>query len=113
MRDEIITEACASNVFVIKDGHVTTPPKSDNILGGITRELLLEILAKENIPHSEADVTKQQLFEADEVWLTSSTKEVAPIIEIDQKTIGDGKPGSLWKQVYLGYQTYLQAELQK
>ncbi len=112
-RGDTITEACSSNVFIIKDGIVTTPPKSDNILGGITRELVLEILAKEKIPHREAEITQQQLFNADEVWLTSSTKEIAPVIEIDKKIIGNGKPGPLWQQAYQHYQAYLQMELSK
>jgi D-alanine transaminase len=92
-----LTEAAACNVFVVKNGIVATPQLDHQKLPGITRFMVLEVLRREgSIPIEERVVTMRELEEADEVWLTSSSKEIAPVIEIDGKPVGDGKVGDVW-----------------
>jgi D-alanine transaminase len=92
-----ITEAAACNVFVVKDGVVATPELDNQKLPGITRYMLLEILRRDgSIPVEERAVTLQELFAADEVWLSSSSKDLAPVVEVDGKPIGDGTVGDVW-----------------
>lgn len=94
-----ITEASACNVFVVKDGKVATPDTDHQILPGITRLLLLDILrADGSVPVEERIVTLDELRHADEVWLTSSTKEVAPVVMIDGAPVGNGEPGEIWER---------------
>ncbi|MCX2981066.1 D-alanine aminotransferase [Halieaceae bacterium IMCC14734] len=92
-----LTEASACNVYIVKDGVVITPPTDHQILPGVTRLLLLNMLrADGEISVLERDVTLAELRNADEVWLSSSTKEVAPVTEVDGKAIGNGEPGDVW-----------------
>jgi D-alanine transaminase len=96
-----LTEGAASNVFVVKDGVVSTPPLDNQVLPGITRLMLLDILGKDgSIPVEERVVTLQEARDADEIWFTSSTKEVAPVIELDGEPVGTGKPGPLWQAAH-------------
>lgn len=107
IRDGKVKEGCSSNLFVVKDDVIYTPPCDGEILPGITRNLILDMLQANNINYQETDISPEQLRNADEIWLTSSTKELAPIIELDGNTIGDGKPGPMWHKIYdLFQQTY-------
>ena len=95
--DHELTEAAACNVFVIKDGVIATPELDNQKLPGITRLMVLDILRKHSsIPIQERVVMLSELDDADEVWITSSSKEIAPVVEIDGKTVGDGKAGDVW-----------------
>ncbi len=92
-----LTEAAACNVFVVKNGVVATPELDNQKLPGITRLMLLDMLRKDGrIAVEERVVTLDELHDADEVWLTSSSKEVAPVIEIDGKPVADGAIGDVW-----------------
>lgn len=96
-QDGELTEAAACNVFVVRHGIVATPLLDHQKLPGITRLMLLEILRRDgSIPVEERVVTMRELEQADEVWLTSSSKEIAPVIEIDGRPVGDGQPGDVW-----------------
>ena len=96
-QDGEITEAAACNVFVVKHGIVATPQLDHQKLPGITRLMLLEILRRDgNIPVEERVVTLRELEQADEVWLTSSSKEIAPVTAIDGRPVGDGTVGDVW-----------------
>ena len=96
-QDGEITEAAACNVFVVKHGIVATPLLDHQKLPGITRLMLLEILRREgSIPVEERVVTLRELEQADEVWLTSSSKEIAPVTAIDGRPVGDGTVGDVW-----------------
>jgi D-alanine transaminase len=99
-RNNMLTEGCSSNVFIVKSDEVITPPNSKHILPGITRQLVLEQLSKQHIACSERNITLDELYAADEVWLTSSTKEIAPVVKIDDHIINDGQAGSMWHKVY-------------
>jgi|TARA_R110000822_G_scaffold159476_24_gene299512 D-alanine transaminase len=92
-----LTEASACNAYIVKDGVVITPPLDNQILAGITRHILLDLLRKEgSIPVEERVVTMDEVFDADEVWVTSSSKEVVPVIEVDGKSINHGEIGNVW-----------------
>ncbi|MBR9910804.1 MAG: D-alanine aminotransferase [Gammaproteobacteria bacterium] len=92
-----MTEGSSCNAYIVKHGTVITPPLDHQLLPGITRLILLDILRKDGtIPVEERTVTMDEVFDADEVWLTSSSKEIAPVIEIDGKPVADGKPGDVW-----------------
>jgi D-alanine transaminase len=96
-QDGELTEAAACNLYVIKNGIVATPLLDHQKLPGITRLMLLEILRKDgSIPVQERVVKRDELDSADEVWISSSSKEIAPVIEIDGKPVGDGVVGDVW-----------------
>jgi D-alanine transaminase len=104
-----LTEGAASNVFAVIDGVLMTPPKSSAILPGITRDVILEIARKNNIPCSEQAISKADMKRASEIWITSSTREIIPVVELDAEKIADGKPGPLWKMFYNLFQAYKQS----
>ncbi len=109
VRDGFMTEGSASNIFVVKNGELVTPPKGPFILPGITRDLVLELAATHRVPHRERDVREEELHGADELWLTSSTKEILPITRLNGKPVGDGKPGPLHARLLALYREYKQA----
>jgi D-alanine transaminase len=95
--DGYLTEASACNVFVVKDNIIVTPPLDNQLLPGITRQLLLDMLKRDNsLQFSERAIHMDEVYSADEIWLTSSSKEIAPVIELDGKSVGDGKVGDVW-----------------
>jgi len=106
VRDGIVTEGAASNVFIVKNGKVFTPPKDSHVLPGITRDLVLEILSKNKISYSETQFEIDKLLEADEIWITSSTWEIVPVIELDKKTVGNGSAGPMWEKANYLYQVF-------
>jgi Branched-chain amino acid aminotransferase/4-amino-4-deoxychorismate lyase len=108
LRDGNATEGSASNVFIVRDGVVLTPPKSNLLLPGITRDLAVELCHANHIPCREADISAAQLRSADEVWVTSSTREVVPVTQLDGQPIGNGRPGPLWQRVSALYSAYKQ-----
>ena len=92
-----ITEAAACNVFVVNKGVVATPPLDHQKLPGITRQLVLAILRQHgDIPVEEREISLDELRSADEVWISSSSKELAPVIEIDGSPVGAGEVGDVW-----------------
>lgn len=92
-----LTEASACNVFVVKDNMILTPPLDNQLLPGITRLMLLDILKQDNkLKFVERAVHMDEVRDADEIWLTSSSKEIAPVLELDGKPVGDGKVGDRW-----------------
>jgi D-alanine transaminase len=94
-----LTEAAACNVFVVKNGAVATPPLDNEKLPGVTRQLMLDMMyAEGDWQIEERIVTRDEVEQADELWLSSSTKEIEPIVSIDGKTIGDGQPGPVWQR---------------
>lgn len=106
LRDGYATEGSASNLFIVKNKQLITPPKSHYLLPGITRDLVIELAGKEGITCIEREISEQQLFDADEIWLTSSTKEIMPVIELNRQVVADGQPGQLWQQVSTAYSRF-------
>ena len=109
LRDGMLTEGAASNIFVVKDNQLLTPAKGPSLLPGITRDLILELAKQHGIACQERAITRTELFEADELWLSSSTKEILPLIQLDDMTIANGQPGALYKQMLTLYRAYKQA----
>ncbi len=108
IRDGVITEGAASNVFIVRGGVLVTPAKGPFLLPGVTRDLILELAVANGVPIEEASFTAGALRHADEVWLTSSTREILPVTRVDQQPVGEGKPGPLWQRMMALYQAYKQ-----
>jgi branched-chain amino acid aminotransferase len=92
-----LAEFSTANLFVVKGGAVLTPPLAAGLLPGITREFLFEVGADAGVPVREQALKDPDLFGADEVFLTSTTREIVPIVTVDDRTIGNGKPGAVTK----------------
>jgi branched-chain amino acid aminotransferase len=92
-----VAECTGDNLFIIKDGVLRTPHPSSGILKGITRATVIEIAKREGIPTIEDTMTRVDIFEADEAFLTGTAAEVIPMVSLDSQTIGDGKPGGTTK----------------
>jgi D-alanine transaminase len=110
IRDGVMIEGAASNIFVVKGGVLLAPIKDHRMLPGITYDVVLELAAKHGVPHEVRDITEAELRSADEVWMTSSTKEVLPITTLDGQPVGTGanagKPGQLAQQMHVWYQQF-------
>jgi D-alanine transaminase len=109
IRDGFMTEGAACNIFVVKNSVAVTPPKSNLILPGITRDLALELMRKADMPCDERTVTETELRTADEIWLTSSSREILAIVKLDGTSVGTGKPGPAHTQALSLYREYKQA----
>lgn len=107
IRDGLVTEGAASNFFMVQNNEIITPPKSNLILPGISRDVVLELAAKHGLNARETDISEQMLGQADEIWLTSSTKAVLPVTKLDGQSVGSGKPGEVWKQMHNLYQQHI------
>lgn len=107
-RDGWLTEASACNVFVVRNGVIQCPPKSNLILPGITYDVVLEIAAAANLPVEVRQVSEADTRSADEIWVTSSSKEVLAIVRLDGKPVGEGRPGPLFRRMHQLYQEFKQ-----
>ncbi len=103
-RDGFLSEGSSSNVWIVKNGMVMGPPKDNLILEGIRYGLIEEMCAAGNIPFEARRITRDDVFNADEVLLSSATKEVLPVATIDGKPVGNGKPGPIYQKLYAAYQ---------
>jgi len=108
IRDGLATEGAASNLFVVSAGVIRTPPTGPQLLPGITRDLVLELAAAHGLPSREEAIAKQALFEADELWITSSTREIVPVTRLNGHPVGNGHPGPIFRRVYQLYRDYKQ-----
>jgi len=106
VKDGYVVEGAASNVFAVIDDVLITPAKSNSILPGITRDVILDIARKNDIPCREDNISFAAIQTASEIWVTSSTREIIPVVELDSKLVGDGKPGSVWHIVNHLFQAY-------
>jgi D-alanine transaminase len=109
VKDGYVTEGAASNIFAVIDGILITPPKGHEILPGITRDVILELAKQNNIPCSEDIISLDALQTASEIWLTSSTREIIPVVQLDNEIIANGKPGPIWQTMNQLFQTYKQS----
>lgn len=106
VRDNLVIEGAASNVFIVVDHQLITPPKCPSILAGITRDLVLELAAGLQMETCERFFTVDELRAAQEIWVTSSTREILSIVELDGHPIGNGMPGPVWQRFQAAYQHY-------
>ena len=107
-RDGKLTEASASNVFVVKGGVIQSPPKNELILPGITYDVVVELAHANGLPLEFRDIREAEVRAADEIWVTSSSKEVLAVVRLDGAPVGDGRPGPLFRRMYRLYQDFKQ-----
>ena len=113
IRDGLLKEGAASNIFVVKDGVLLAPPKTQLMLPGITYDVILELAATQSLPLAVREITEMELRTADEVWMTSSTKEVLAITRLDGEPVGDGQPGPVGEQMWHWYQDFKNTVMRK
>ena len=103
-RDGSLTEGSSSNVWIVKDGTLLGPPVDNLILEGIRYHLIAELCEANGIPFESRRIARNEVFAADEVLLSSAGKEILPVASIDGRTVGNGKPGPIFKKLYASYQ---------
>ena len=106
IRDGFAIEGSQSNLYIVKHDIVITPPKSRHMLGGITREIVLELCKQNKIICREKNISEDDLHQADEIWLSSSAREILPIVTLNRHAVGKGRPGVVWQQIIQLYQAY-------
>jgi len=106
LRNGIVLEGASSNVFAVHDGTLYTAPKSQCILAGITRDLIVELVRQKNIAFREEALTLDALRAASEIWITSSTREMAPVVQLDGNVVGSGEVGPVFQQVWQWYRAF-------
>lgn len=104
-----VTEGATSNLFVVSDGDILTPCAGPDILGGITRDLVIELAARHGLSLQETFIDPRLLQQADELWISSSTRGVRPVVELDGKPVGDGRPGPVWRKMADHYAAFRRA----
>ncbi len=110
-RDGRLTEASASNVFIVRDGRLLGPPKDHLILPGITYDVVIELAAACGMPVELREISEQEVRGADEIWVTSSSKEVLAVTTLDGKPIGSGRPGEAFRVVHREFQEFKRREM--
>lgn len=99
----MVVEGATSNVFVVKNGDLVTPPESAGILPGITRAHLIEVAKELGVVVRFEELPEASILDADEVFISSSIREVLPVVRVDEKTIGDGKPGAMTRKLHSAF----------
>jgi D-alanine transaminase len=100
IRDGLLAEGSSTNVFAVLDGVIRTHPKNNLILPGITRDVVLGIIAEKGLPVREAAITSAELARVEELFLTGTTTDVMPIVKLDGRPVGPGRPGPIAKALY-------------
>lgn len=113
IRDGYLKEGAASNIFVVRDGLLLAPPKTQLMLPGITYDLVIELAHTYGQPLEIREIAETELRAADEVWMTSSTKEVLAITTLDGAPVGNGKPGPLGERMWQWYQDFKNTVMRK
>lgn len=103
-RGDWLSEASSSNVWVVKNGAVIGPPKDERVLAGIRYGLIERLCAEAGIPFALRRIAREEVFAADELLLSSASKEILPVVRLDATTIGTGRPGPLYQTLYAAYQ---------
>jgi len=106
LRDGWLTEGTASNIFVVKDGMLLAPPPSNLMLTGVTYDVVLELATAHGIPYQLRAISEAEVRSADELWMTSSTKEIMAIVKLDGVAVGAGVPGPLAQRMDALYQIF-------
>jgi D-alanine transaminase len=111
--DAFMTEGAASNIFAVKNGTLLAPPKDNLMLPGVTYDVVLELAAMDGIRHEVRRIARAEVFAADELLLTSSTREVQAITVLDGKPVGNGRPGAMFARLYRLYQDFKRDVMRK
>lgn len=109
-RDGFLTEGAASNIFVVREGVILAPPKSHLILPGITYDVVIALAATHGQPCEVREISEEEVRSADELWLTSSSKEVLAVVRLDDRPVGGGVPGPVCRAMYDWYQAFRERE---
>ncbi len=105
-----LAEGSSSAVFVVKDGHIATPPASHERLPSITRLVVGDALVALGLPLAVREIHRDELYTSDEIWIASATREVVPVTLLDGRAVGTGKPGPIWRHVFDEYQALKRRE---
>ncbi len=105
-RDGVLTEGSSSNVFVLKNGVILATPKNNLVLPGITYDVVIELAQANGLPLEVRAISQAEVADADEIWVTSSTKEVLAVTALDGKPVGSGKPGAVFRRMHQLYQDF-------
>jgi D-alanine transaminase len=105
-RDGYLTEGSSSNVFIVKNGVILATPKNNLVLPGITYDVVVELAQSNAIPLEVRPITEAEVRAADEIWVTSSTKEVLAVSTLDERAVGGGKPGQVFRRMHQLYQDF-------
>ena len=110
IRNGLLTEGAASNIFVVIDNQLITPPRSKFLLPGITRDVILQLANDPDLglKCAEIDISESQLNQANEIWCSSSTREIIPVTQLNGKMVGNGKVGDIWRKMHQKYQFFKQ-----
>jgi len=106
LRDGYLSEGSSSNVFVVRNGVLLATPKNHLVLPGITYDVVLELADATRLPVEVRPIPESEVRTADEIWLTSSTKEVLAVTTLDGKPVGSGKPGEVFRTLHAEFQTF-------
>jgi D-alanine transaminase len=109
VRDGVITEGTRTNVFGVQAGKVITHPRANYILAGITRDTVINLCASFNIPFIESPIFESKLFELEELFLAGTTTEIMPVIKVNGKPIGKGRPGKITKALQVAFRDHVLA----
>ncbi|MDQ3976901.1 MAG: branched-chain amino acid transaminase [Thermoproteota archaeon] len=109
----MVVEASAENIFIVKDNILITPPVTSGALNGITRDSILTLAREKRIPYEIRDIARDELYLADEVFLTGTAAEVKSVVEIDNRTIGDGKTGAITQRLKMLFESVVHGEYKK
>src|SRR5688572_7869913 len=112
-RDGFLTEGSSSNVFVVKDGVILATPKDHLVLPGITYDVVVELARAHGLPLEVRPIPEAEVRSADEIWVTSSTKEVLAVTTLDERAVGGGKPGTVFRRMHELYQDYKRAVMRQ
>lgn len=105
-RDGVLSEGAASNIFAVRDGLILAPVKDHRVLPGVTYDVVLELARANGLACAVRDIAEAEVRSADELWLTSSSREVQAIVELDGRPVGGGKPGPVYRRMYALYQGF-------
>lgn len=104
-----VAECTGDNIFIVRDGRLRTPASHCGILEGITRGIILRLARKRGIPAEETTLTRQDLYFADEMFIAGTGAEICPVTEIDKRTVDDGRPGPLTRQLMADFRSYVES----
>jgi branched-chain amino acid aminotransferase len=107
--DGYVAECTGDNIFIVSRGRVRTPAPHCGLLEGVTRSVILRLAAKRGYPTDETILTRQDLYFADEMFISGTGAEVCPVTEIDKRPVGDGVPGPITKQLIADFRKYTQS----
>jgi D-alanine transaminase len=106
LRQGMLMEGASTTVHVVVGGEIRTPPKSNSILPGTTRDVVSELATREGLPFRSTAVSAEELRKAEEVFIAAATIGTLPVTRLDEKPVGAGVPGPVWKRIYAAYEAY-------